>query len=103
MDWAESYGHGMRNEGAAPGSQPFYDTHAGVRRLTGAGMEEAHAEAIVNEQLHAAGQSASKADIMILRQELLAEIKDVKASLLMWGAGYSLAIIAVVVTLIRLP
>lgn len=110
MDWAKNYEHGMHNGGAVPGSQPFYDTYAGVRRLTNAGMEEAHAEAVVNEQLLASGQSASKADIMALRKEfmalrkeLLAEIKDVKASIAMWGAGYGLAVIAVVVTLVRLP
>ncbi len=103
MNWERNYEHEMHNGGGASGSQPFYDTCAGVRRLTETGIEEAHAEAIVNEQFHAVGQGAGKADIMILRQEFRAEIKDVKASIVMWGAGYSLAITALVVTLIKLP
>ncbi len=122
MDWM-GYEYRLDNGGTAPGSPRFYDTHAGVRRLTGAGIEEPHAEAIVTEQFHVAGQNASKVDIMVLRQEvraeiaavrgdteklrqevradnekleqkLRAEIKDLKASIVMWGAGYGLAIIA---------
>ena len=63
-------------------SEVLYDTHAAVRRLTGAGMPEPHAEAVVREQVHLiehnlatkADIEAARADIETLRLETKADI-----------------------------
>jgi len=61
-------------------SNAVYDTHAAIRRLTGAGMPEPHAEAVVREQVHLIEHNlATKADIETLRQETKADIAAVRA------------------------
>ncbi len=61
---------------------PFYDTHAGVRRLTQAGVEESLAEAMVSEQLRVVGQNvASHADIARLENEIMRLRQDVRGEI----------------------
>jgi len=63
-------------------SEVLYDTHAAVRRLTGAGMPEPHAEAVVREQVHLIEHNlATRADIEKLRQEAKADIAAVRADI----------------------
>ena len=63
-------------------SNVVYDTHAAVRRLTGSGMPEPHAEAVVREQVHLIEHNlATKADIETLRQETKADIAAVRADI----------------------
>ena len=60
-------------------SDVLYDTHAAIRRLTGAGMPEPHAEAVVREQVHLIEHNlATKADIEKLRQETRADIEKLR-------------------------
>jgi len=67
-------------------SEVLYDTHAAVRRLTGAGMPEPHAEAVVREQVHLiehnlatkADVEAVRADIETLRLETKADIETLR-------------------------
>ena len=48
-----------------------YDTHAAVRRLTEAGMPEAHAEAVVREQAHLIeNELATKTNIAALQADI---------------------------------
>ncbi len=68
--------------GPVTASLPFYDTHAGVRRLTQAGVEEPLAEAMVSEQLRVVGQNvASHADIAHLQNEIVRLQQDVRGEI----------------------
>lgn len=70
--------------GAAPASAPlpFYDTHAGVRRLTQAGVEESLAEAMISEQLRVVGQNvASHADIARLQHDIARLQQDLRSEI----------------------
>ena len=57
------------------------DTLAAQRTMEAAGIEPAHAEAIVNAFAHTGDQVATKADIQRLEQRLEVEISGVKTDM----------------------
>ena len=101
-------------------SEVLYDTHAAVRRLTGAGMPEPHAEAVVREQVHLiehnlatkADIEAARADIETLRLETKADIETLrlktkadiemaKVSQIKWTVGTGVAVAGLVIAALK--
>ena len=90
-------------------SEVLYDTHAAVRRLTGAGMPEPHAEAVVREQVHLiehnlatkADVEAVRADIETLRLETKANIEMAKVSQIKWTVGTGVAVAGLVIAALK--
>jgi len=91
-------------------SNVVYDTHAAVRRLTGSGMPEPHAEAVVREQIHLIEHNlATKADVEKLRQETKADIAAVRAGietaklgLIKWMVATNITLAALVIAAFKL-
>jgi len=91
-------------------SEVLYDTHAAVRRLTGAGMPEPHAEAVVREQVHLiehnlatkADIEAARADIETLRLETKADIETAKFDLIKWMIATNITVAALVIAAFKL-
>ena len=80
-----------------------FDTLTAARTLQAAGMEAAHAEAIVATMGQAVTEGmATKADIADLRAELKGGIADLKADLLKVAIGIVLANAALTAGLVRL-
>ena len=74
------------------------DTHAFIKRMTGAGMPEAQAEAVtalVREvQASASSELATKADLLALKVEIREDIAPLKteAVVMRWMLGVVLAL-----------
>ena len=80
-----------------------FDTLTAARTLQAAGMEAAHAEAIVATMSQAVTEGvATKADIADLRAELKGDLVDLKADLLKVAIGIVLANAALTAGLVRL-
>ena len=76
-----------------------FDTHQAVRRLEDAGVDHAHAEAIVSEMREA---SASSLDHLVTKSDLKADLAELKADLLKLAIGIVVANTALTVTLVKL-
>ena len=81
----------------------IFDTHAAVKALRDAGLDEAPAVAIVNTVRDAASADhsdlATKADIV----EVKADVAALEARLVKWGVGLAGAVVIILGVLMRWP
>ncbi len=81
----------------------IFDTHAFVKRLTAAGMPEAQAEILAEENTRLLGeQLATKQDIALLRADMTAMEQRIKDQLTIRLGVMMAGGIAVVATLVKL-
>ena len=81
----------------------IFDTHAFVKRLTAAGMPEAQAEILAEEQACLIDERlATKADLAVLRTDLKALEQRLKDQLTIRVGGMLAVAIAIVPTLVKL-
>lgn len=88
-------------------SSLVFDTHAFVKKLTNAGMPEAQAEILAQEQANLIeNRLATKADITTLEKNIEmkfdAKIESVKSDIIKWVAGLLIAQAALVAALLKL-
>ena len=80
-----------------------FDTHRFVKRLTDAGMEEAVAEALADEQANLLRENlATKADLAATEAKLMERMAELKAELLKWTYGALIAQAGIIVAAIKL-
>ncbi|MBG6243301.1 MAG: DUF1640 domain-containing protein [Candidatus Symbiopectobacterium sp. Dall1.0] len=84
-----------------------FDTHAFVKKLTNAGMPEAQAEILAQEQANLIeNRLATKMDIITLERNIEmkfdAKIESIKSDIIKWVAGLLIAQAALVATLLKL-
>lgn len=84
-----------------------FDTHAFVKKLTTAGMPEAQAEILAQEQVNLIeNRLATKVDITTLEKNIEmkfeAKIESVKSDIIKWVAGLLIAQAALVAALLKL-
>ncbi|ABN42243.1 gp37 [Sodalis phage phiSG1] len=84
-----------------------FDTHAFVKKLTTAGMPEAQAEILAQEQANLIeNRLATKVDITTLEKNIEmkfeAKIESVKSDIIKWVAGLLIAQAALVAALLKL-
>ena len=80
-----------------------FDTHRFVKRLTDAGMEEAVAEALADEQANLLRENlATKAGLAATEAKLMERMAELKAELLKWTYGALIAQAGIIVAAIKL-
>ncbi|MGH6944745.1 MAG: DUF1640 domain-containing protein [Geminicoccaceae bacterium] len=81
----------------------IFDTHAFVKRLTAAGMPEAQAEILAEEQARLIDERlATKADLAVLRTDLIALEQRLKDQLTIRLGGMLAAAVVIVGGLVKL-
>lgn len=80
-----------------------FDTHRFVKRLTDAGMDEAVAEALADEQANLLRENfATKAGLAATEAKLMERMAELKAELLKWTYGALIAQAGIIVAAIKL-
>ena len=80
-----------------------FDTHRFVKRLTNAGMDEAVAEALADEQANLLRENlATKAGLAATEAKLMERMAELKAELLRWTYGALIAQAGIIVAVIKL-
>lgn len=78
------------------------DTHREVKNLVGAGLEESHAEAVVETVMGARAGLATTTHLDLIRAGIRADLRELKLDLIKWHAGITIATCGIAVGVLSL-